>query len=329
MIAHALKSFLEYLRSPAVRSTQKFADDIEEEIAFHLSERMREYVAGGMSEEEARSRAKAKFGNVSQVANECHAAAIGIPVFWHRMHQSLTAVLAIAALGLWLSPHPSLDDPKQLALHLPTAIASMVDIDWNGDITGQVLDEQGRPVESVRLMVIVKTWPDGSYFQRSYQADSDPHGRFLIKGVYPIDQTYEVMVTAVARNRALTSIYFNDCRGRLERVVLQLPPSSALALHVESETADALEDVEVVPRRRIEPGGREHLIYFDSAQSLIARTRADGRVDLPYFQPGDTASVQLRTKASGWQSREIIVPAGGEVVTIRIPSQPEPVNKES
>ena len=101
MIAHAFKSLLEYLRAPAARSAEKLGDAIEEEIAFHLAERTREYLAQGMPEDEARSAAKAKFGNASQVATECHAADIDVPVFWHRLHQSPRPRLApIAAFAM-------------------------------------------------------------------------------------------------------------------------------------------------------------------------------------------------------------------------------------
>ena len=43
-------------------------------------------------------------------------------------------------------------------------------------------------------------------FNDVIRLDSDAQGRFLIKGVYPVNQKYEVLVAAVAKNRALTSV---------------------------------------------------------------------------------------------------------------------------
>lgn len=45
--------------------------EVDEELAFHLDERVREFVAGGMSPEEARAAALERLGNFDGVRNEC------------------------------------------------------------------------------------------------------------------------------------------------------------------------------------------------------------------------------------------------------------------
>jgi YD repeat-containing protein len=78
-----------------------------------------------------------------------------------------------------------------------------------------------------------------------------------------------------------------------------------------------LPNVEVLPQSRIEASGTRHLIYFDSAQSLVSHTDNTGRVELPYFQPGDTAGVLLRTPNGDWQPHDVKVPPAGQTATIR------------
>lgn len=315
MIAYMFRSFLQYLRAPVTRSADDFADAIEEEIAFHVAQRTQEHLAQGMPEPDARSAALTQFGDPSRVAAECHAAAIGVPLVWHRLHLSLTCLLLIlsgfVAVSWWTS-----QQPKPVAL--PPGIASILRHDWTGDIRGQALDEQGHPLRDAQILVVVKAWPDQSYFQRAYYAKTKSDGRFLIQDVYPIDEPYEVQLAAVAPDRVLKSSYYNRSVGALDPVVLSLPPSSAFAVQIESEQGTKLPDIEVLPRGRIEPDGTLHSVYFDSAQPLLKRTDREGRVDLSHFQPGDTASVLVRVANGEWQSREILVPDEGRVVAIRV-----------
>lgn len=317
MIGSMLKTLLRYLHSPPARSAEEFGDAIEQELAFHIAERIREYMAEGLSEQDAKRAALMRFGDASRVAAECHAAAVGGLALWHRLHLAMTAALAIAVGVLWFTSRRSGEDPLALASQLPPGIASMLDNDWTGDITGQILDEHEQPIDNASVLVVVKTWPDQSYFQRAYTAITDAQGRFLIEDVHPVNERYAVQIAAVAENRVLKSSYHRRRTGRLEPVVFKLPPSSGFALQVEAQRGGTLTGVEVLPHSRVEVGGTEHLVYFDSAQSLVRRTDGEGRVELPYFQPGDTATVLLRIHEGDWESRDIIVPAAGEAATIR------------
>ena len=328
MIAHAIQSFLQYLRTPAVRSVEEFGDAIEEEIAFHVTERTRDYMAQGMSEDEAQRAAHAKFGNPSRVAAECHAAAIGAPVLWHRLHLALTTALTAAVMTIGFTSRSTGAAQNAIVQNLPSGIASMLDNDWTGSITGQIVDEQKQPIQQARVLVTVKTWPDGSYFQRAYTATTDANGGFLIQCVYPVNERYEVQIAAVAPGRALKSSYHGECRGVLEPVRLELPPASGLVLNIQSDEGTILTGVEVIPTSRVQTDGASHQVYFDSAQSLVQTTDNHGSVQLPYFQPGDTASLLLRTTNGDWQPYEVDVPTSGNIVTIRISSIPENHSRE-
>lgn len=315
MIGPILKALRDYLRTPAARSAAELGDAIEEEIAFHIAARARELMDRGLPEAEAYQAARRKFGDPSRVAAECHQAAVGGLIVWHRLHLAVTASLALVVGWLCLTMFRT--DSHSASPRLPPGIASMLAHDWTGDVTGQIRDEAGHPVPDAQVLVVVKTWPDHSYFQRAYLAVTTPDGQFRIPDVHPLNERYEVQVAALASGRVLKSSYHTAAAGELEPVVLELAPSSGLAVQVESEQGTRLPDVEVLPQRRIEAGGAEHLVYFDSAQSLVRRTDDHGRAELPYFRSGDTANVLVRMGQGEWKSLAVKVPDGGEVVTIR------------
>ena len=314
MIAQTLRALRAYLRTPAARSAEQLGDAIEEEIAFHIAARAEELMHRGLPEAEAFRAARQKFGDPSRVAAECHEAALGGLIVWHRLHLAVTVSLALVVGWLCLTLSGTTGDPS---VRLPPGIASMLTHDWTGDVTGQIRDETGSPIRDAQVLVVVKTWPDHSYFQRSYLAVTTPDGQFRVPDVHPLNERYEVQVAAVASGRVLKSSYHSAAAGELEPVVMDLAPSSGLAVHVESEQGTRLPDVEVLPQRRIEAGGTEHLVYFDSAQTLVRRTDDRGRAELPYFRSGDTANFLVRTSHGEWKPHAVKVPDVGEVVTIR------------
>jgi hypothetical protein len=329
MLSQVIRSFREYLRAPAVRQAQEFADGIEEEIAFHIAERTREYVAGGMTEQEAQQNALKQFGDPARVAVECHAAAMGVPVVWHRLHLGLTMALLLISIGLGVSISRYSSTPPQQSIPFPTSIASMLDNDWSGNVSGQVIDENEQPIRDVNVLVVVKTWPDKSYFQRSYATRTDADGRFQISSVYPLNDLYEVQVTAAGNGSALKSEYHYNCHGTLEPLVLKLSAASGLSLKVISADGESLSGIEVIPHLRIDKSGTEHHVYFDSAQRLTRQTDQYGRVDLPYFQPGDLVGVYVRVSDQQCNAREIFVPVDGKVLTIRMSDESPPNSTET
>lgn len=329
MIGQQFKTFLEYLRSPARRTADEFGEAIEEELAFHIAERTREHVAEGVPEDEAKRLALQRFGDASRVAAECHAASIGGLVLWHRLHLVMTAALTVAVAILAFQGLGLRNETWMKLTQLPPGIASMLDNDWTGDVTGRILDERQRPIANANVMVVVKTWPDQSYFQRAYAAISNADGRFHIDNVHPVNERYEVQIAAVADRRALTSSYHSQSAGELEPIVLELRRSSGVVLQVESPQGTTLAGVEVLPQGRVDADGSRHLVYFDSAQSLVRRTDIACRVELPFFNPGDNAQVLVRTSGEEWEPRDIIVPPAGEVVTIRVLKNPKVQSEES
>jgi hypothetical protein len=328
MVGRFFNSLYRYLLAPAARTAEQFGDEIEEELSFHIAERTSEYLSSGLSEVGARRKALERFGDTSRYAVECHLATVGELATWHRLHLAATIALAALAGFLWFRATPSAGIPAKLA-QLPPGIESMLDNDWTGDVRGRIVDDQGQPISGAHVLVVVKTWPDQSYFQRAYTRITGPDGQFLVEDVHPINERYAVQVAAIADNRVLKSSYRQHSRGPMESLEFELQASSGFRLKIEDEHGNTLSGVEVLPHGRVAAGGEEHIVYFDSAQPIVRVTDIHGRVDLPYFDPGDTATVMLRVPNREWETRDVLVPANGQDATVRASSEGDYRFKES
>lgn len=223
MINEWVRSLIDYVRGPVTRAIEEFDDGIEREIAFHVSERTDEYVARGHSPDEAQRLATKQFGSRARIAMECRAKAVGGLIIWHRLHLCLTTALIVGIGGLLFFGRRWVNDTSRFTSSLPPGIASMLDNDWTGSITGQILDNEGNPLEGAQVLITVKTWPDHTYFQRSYSAASDRQGRFTIHRVYPLNEMYEVQLATLAIQHELKSTYLSEQLAPLEFQTIVLP----------------------------------------------------------------------------------------------------------
>ena len=68
-----MKTPREFLRKLQLYlSRERFANDLSDEMAFHREQKVKELVAGGMREREAREAAERAFGNATRTAEESH-----------------------------------------------------------------------------------------------------------------------------------------------------------------------------------------------------------------------------------------------------------------
>jgi hypothetical protein len=276
---------------------------IREEIEFHLAESARRQMEGGLSADEACHAAAQQFGDVEAAVRGCaEAAAIGHARL-HHTHLALTALLlaAVGALGAWIWINP----PGEPA-------------PGDGDISGQVVDEQAQPIANAHVLAVVKTWPKQSFRQMAYVAITRADGTFEIENVYPTEEKYAVQIAVVADGKRLESSYVNLREGPLEPVKFQLTSTPPLTVRFETADGRPLEGVDAFPSERVEAGGARHMVYFCSGGPIVQRSDSAGRVSLPYFSPGDAASLYVRTPGGEWSMRQLDIPRDGEEVVLQV-----------
>ena len=83
------------------RDAREIHGDIDDELVFHLEQRERELVAGGLTPQEARAEALRRFGNVANIRAACRRVQTGGMI----MLQRVTLILVVVLLGTvaWLA----------------------------------------------------------------------------------------------------------------------------------------------------------------------------------------------------------------------------------
>jgi len=318
MIRRCCDALVRYLWNAPYAASPELDSSIKDEIEFHLSESTDDHLRSGMTRTAARRAALDRFGDVNRVIRECRAASSVDQTVCHRLHILVTAALVIAVVALLVTRHPA---------STVVATTSTGDLDNDtptptlaGDIRGQVVDEQSRPIGNANILAVVKTWPENGYRQQAYMATTNVDGQFTIDDVYPVGEECHIQIATVADKRLLQSTYIRSAGEELAPVVFQLPATETFALRIEGNDGESVAGAEVFPHRRVDSSGQDHLVYFDSADPIIQRSNEKGVVELPYFVPGDRATIYLRLPDRDWHTREVVVPRAGNVVLLEAES---------
>ncbi|WP_298865925.1 carboxypeptidase-like regulatory domain-containing protein [uncultured Gimesia sp.] len=320
MIRNWFRTLLAYLHLPLFAHTVRETNEIREEIEFHLTSSVQENVDAGLNDQKSQQAALEQFGDVDSVVRDCCNVSISRHVFWHRIHQVLTLVLVCAVGSLWFYTRPnSAENPD-----LSTLAASGYSVaETSGDIRGTVVAEHGKPVNAAHVLAVIKTWPPNGFRQNSYTATTRADGTFIIKDVYPPEQDYEVQIAAIADDHLLQSEYITMQKGTLEPFCFQINKTSPFVLRFESSDGTPIVGVSAFPFERVENDGHEHSVYFCSAQPIVRKSNAAGKISMPHFLPGEQVTVYVRFPDSDWQQRRLTVPdnANDVVLTPRLKNQ--------
>jgi hypothetical protein len=168
------------------------------------------------------------------------------------------------------------------------------------------------------VLAVVKTWPEDGFQQKAHTAVTRQDGRFLVEDVYPDHSDYEVQIAVLADGRVMQSSYFSEQNGPLEPAQFQLRPSSPVAVRFEARDGSPVRGVEVFPFQRVAQDGAEDSIYFCSAKPIVRRSDAAGQVSLPYFSPGDEATVYLKGPDGEWNTHDFAVAETEQIVVIKM-----------
>jgi hypothetical protein len=309
MIGNTLRQVDSYLRNPSA-VPERAARSISDELKFHLEESIRDGVENGLSVDEARKQALARFGDVESAFRDCACGIAEGHVRCHRAHVGITASLlvAVAALGAWMYLRPALAEDGILL---------------TGDIQGRVVDENSQPIEGAQVLAVVNTWPADGFRQKAHTGVTRRDGAFVVANVYPENEDYEVQIAVLADGRVMDSSYFSRQRGPLAPAEFHLQASAPLAVRFEADNGEPIGGVEVFPFQRVTRAGAEDTVYFCSARPIVQRSDSTGQVSLPYFSPGDNATVYLRTPGGEWSTRDFAVAEPEQVVVIRMSATTE------
>jgi len=73
----------------------------------------------------------------------------------------------------------------------------------------------------------------------------------------------------------------------------------------------------VFPFERIPSDGARHMVYFCSGGPVVKRSDGQGRVSLPYFSSGDSATIYMRMPGGEWKTHLFqVVHDEGDVVVV-------------
>jgi len=312
MVTRWVSILWKYLTTPPSSLASGISRSLQDEIEFHLQQSVADHVECGLSHQEAQQAASQNFGSVETSLRDCYSVHLRDQAVCHRLHLLLTAVLLMAVGFLAAGPFKASSVPA-------TADVSFAP---SGDIVGQVLDENSQPIENAHVLAVVKTWPPNGYRQQAYMTTTTPEGRFSVDDVYPLQQPYEVQIAALADGHLLHSEYVtNETGGPLTPVGFQLESTVLFELRIEDQDGSPIAGVEAFPFRRSGDGDHEHVVYFQSADPIIRRSDNDGLLRLPYFEPGDRATIYLRAPGAEWETREIVVPTDGGVMVLQADAQ--------
>ncbi|MEZ6148280.1 MAG: hypothetical protein R3B91_23175 [Planctomycetaceae bacterium] len=126
-----------------------------------------------------------------------------------------------------------------------------------------------------------------------------------------------MQAAVVADQHVLASDYHPLRTGLLDRLRFELPGDknwcSGLKMNKATQRA--------VSRFSCTDAGTllaKSISYFCTAYPLSRASDENGLVTLPYFLPGETVELYVRTPEGEWELREIKVPQSGEVCSLVI-----------
>lgn len=318
-----LQAIRDYLATPVHQHWDLSHDDVQEELQFHLTSRIEDYRAQGLSLHESKAVALQQFGDVDRVVQECCQETSARQLLIHRSHLLLTFLLLLAtSLLSWQVIYSQRNPSLEVVQAASQTIADATVPSCDGDVAGVIVDGHGKPLPHAHVMIAVKWWPENGFRQQCYMKTTDARGTFRINDVYPLDAQHEVQIAAITDGHLLRSQYIDDQSISLDSLTIQLPPARAeLAVAFQTPSGKPVSGVSAFPHQRFEDTGVGHLVYFQSADRIIRKSDDTGCLKFSNFSPGDRAVVFVQFPNTEWQQREIVVPDDESVVVI---TQPHP-----
>jgi len=319
------------------RSAAKAAEEIDDELSFHVRALVEENMARGMLEEEAWKTARQQFGSVEQYAQQTWEIDMGNQLLMQRLMIAGLLILAVLCGMMWFhldrlqGRHSELLTQNNTILEQNAKLTKMVEqLAQNqpekpiqlSDFSGRVVDSAGKPLEDVQLLVILKTWPNGRYHQEAFHTKTNSAGQFNMPKFVPVNRQYGIHVAAIKGGYAFKSAYQmkeGDAIKEPEAVEFALPAASKFNLVLQDAAGKPVPSALVAPAsRQSENSDSQELVYFQATEPVRAKANAQGEVELPYFGPGDKAKVFLKLPGHDWEEKEFVVAPNADRVLLSV-----------
>lgn len=302
-------------------------DEIADELFFHFRSLVEDGLTRGVPFDKAWTEAETRFGSLRRYSAECRRIA------WRNPLSTKALVLAgLVGLGLvagWLHTEVSaLRAEQEVFRQLASRAAAVADLRPNSvvlsseersELVGRLVDRRGQPVAGARVLVIVKTWPDGYYRQEDFSTASDERGGFRLPAIVPSEGRFALQVAAVKDGYALTSSYQfkNGAEGEVvEPLVLTLGEATPLTLTIHDRAGHAIPNARLAPASRKSADGREHLVYLQGSDPIQVSADGAGKAHIGCFARGDQAQLHVQSPGQSWRLCTLTIPDEGEAIVV-------------
>lgn len=304
---------------PDSRSSTEIHNEIDEELQFHIETSIEEKVRQGTNREIAEKETLEQFGSVNQYSKECRLVDLGDRIMINRFLAA--GVIGLSLLVGYLVFETQQMKNSQIVLLdkiseqqedfqeiqkdqklLLTNISSQNEVlnklaPEKKTLSGSVSTADGKPLNNVKLLLILKTWPNNRYRQQNFHVVSNDKGIFEFDKLIPAKDQYGINITALKEGYVFKSVYqFIEHRDSesLKPINFQLNKSHKITLQILDSNGTPINGVKITPSGREKITGEKHLIYFQGSDPICLTSDVKGEVTLNYFAKGDSARLGLQ-----------------------------------
>ena len=293
------------------RTSREIKSEIQDEMQFHIESRVGELVEQGLTTDKARSTANNEFGDRDTYQKDCQRIGLGLQPWF--IVTAVTGLVVSLAVIMWLASTintmqienaalaaqlASQSTPPVLASAPPTAVSS--NQEFEEDLKGKITDADGNAIEGAKILLVHKSWPGGQYSQSVYDTETDEDGEYSFEDQFSTDMQNAFLVSVFAEGHVFESRYtVFKAKKKVRDFNFKLKPGTEIEYTFTDEDGNALADTSVyIAGRKL--GNKEHMTYFQSADSATWETDEEGKLKLAFFNKGDKVTVNLMVDGE-WQ----------------------------
>ena len=290
---------------------------VNDELLFHFRELVKEQLDKGESFDDAWDTAERQFGTLRKYEDECRTLRLREQLVPSKaMVGSLVAMVLVIG---WLTFEVHSFGGKSNMLHAQTTSPSNEKSNLH-DLTGQIMDEQGKPLAGAQVLLILKTWPNNRFQQKAFNTKTDSQGQYTFEKMVPDDGQYAVLVTAVPDGYAFRSTYILEKKptGPPKPIDIKLERASPVDVVVKDGDGNPIKDAEFFVARREPKESEQNLIYFLGSEPVHVKTGKEGQAKVNVLKPEDKGKIYIKSPSGDWIEKSFVVPKEGRPIEITL-----------